>query len=114
MHTEPTGYQLRLNYFYSDLEPLREIAHLPAYLWVFRHTRRLVEDLEFKYGRVRPVFDTNIVRGVFAHGCLFCTTGERQHLPWSSGVALPTTTTQQLRNDQDLELFHSIFLATIS
>ena len=71
------GYLLMMSFFYSNLEPSKEAANLPAYLWALRHTKRQAKHFSNPPpGRFKPIFDMNVVRGVFSHGSLLCLSGE--------------------------------------
>lgn len=67
---------MQWNYFYDDLVPEGEVASLPEYLWVLRHTRRLKENLMPTPGKYKTLYDMDFVRGVFSHGYLTCVNGE--------------------------------------
>ncbi|XP_071529386.1 uncharacterized protein [Panulirus ornatus] len=72
---KPSGYRFQWNYFYDDLKPVGEASTLPEYLWALRHTLRPTKDLIATPGKFKALYDTDVVRGVFSHGTLQCSTG---------------------------------------
>ncbi|XP_045115112.1 uncharacterized protein LOC123506833 [Portunus trituberculatus] len=76
----PAGFRLQWNYFYSNIGPGREAADLPDSLWALRHTHRQAEHMKRPgSGKFKPIFDMNVVRGVFSHGPVLCTKGRCSH-----------------------------------
>uniref|UniRef100_A0A0P4WAF5 Glycosyltransferase family 92 protein n=1 Tax=Scylla olivacea TaxID=85551 RepID=A0A0P4WAF5_SCYOL len=89
-HSPPVGFKLRRYYFYDNLQPSEEASRLPSYLWILRHTKRLARHLtRLHTGEVKPIHDTDVIRGVFSHASILCVSG-RCHT--SSMHQVPTET----------------------
>lgn len=57
---------------YDDSLPTEEVRDLPSFLWVLRHTTRLKYDDGYLLGHAKPIFDMDLVRGVFSHAQVTC------------------------------------------
>lgn len=74
---DPPGYLLQWIYFFSNLPPVKEAEELPEYLWMLRHTQRQAKPVpKPSPGQFKPLYDMNVVRGVFSHGPILCVSGQ--------------------------------------
>lgn len=74
--TASPGYLLHWMYFFDNLPPAKEAAELPDYLWMLRHIQRQAKPIPNPNpGHFKPIYDMNVVRGVFSHGTILCISG---------------------------------------